>query len=149
MIIDRIEKVTQYCPPPFQPIVSKILCNINQFEIGEHTINERILVKHVVVKTVPIDEAIIEDHNHHIDIQIPLNNTELMNIYNRNNSKLKTKYDSLNDVSYYKTPGDMIASARILPGYFILIEPHEMHQPQIAIGPSYTLDKIVIKIDLS
>ena len=149
MIVDRLCNLSEYCPERVRSSISSILLNRDKFAIGEHQIDRRIIVKRVSVTTVDSTEALIEDHEHHIDIQIPLNATERMILYNREGAEPAEDYNQANDVTFYKRPGSKVAIVDIHPGYFIWINPNELHQPQITITAPYVLEKLVIKIDCS
>ena len=149
MIIDDTCQLSKYFPLADNPKIQGILNDAANMPVGEYVINEKVLVKRLSVMTSFFGDSIIEAHRHHVDIQIPLDKAEYMNIYSITGAEPKSNYDPEKDVTLFNLPPNLIAKTVIRPGQFIFIEPNEIHQPQLATDQVESMEKIVIKIDIS
>ncbi len=150
MIIDKLSNIIKYIPGEYKLAILEITSKINEYSVGQHKINDKIIVKRIISKTHKFEETKIESHRHHIDIQIPLNVTENMNVFDIDGAVVQTEYDCVSDVVFYRhIPPRCIAEAHVHVGEFILLLPNELHQPQIADNDMIvSIDKIVIKVEV-
>ena len=133
MIIDNIENLMNYISPELTPIMKDIISKINHFEVGEYQLSNKVVVKRIDTHTHYYEDTKIESHRNHVDIQIPLNITEHINVYKKDGAKIKKEYDPIKDVEFYEhAPPIMMSESYVHPKQFIYLSPNELHQPQIA-----------------
>lgn len=146
-----MDRLPGYVDEKYRETVKKIISEMNSgtgsLAPGVYDYGPGIVVKRVSVLTAEESSATIETHRWHIDIQMPLDRTELYNIYRPDESRIVSD-DREKDFVFYERPLKLKASVRVCPGEFILIEPMELHQPQIADGRPERIEKLVIKLDI-
>lgn len=148
MILDSLENGSKYetVHPKFKLAFDFLRNNdLMALPIGKielDSINVIVIVTDLIGKTS--DEAIMETHKKHIDIQIPIGAPETMGWKAGNTLKKPTsEYNSEKDVTFF---GDKASSfIQIQPFEFAIFFPEDGHQPGIAIGSHR---KIIVKIFL-
>ncbi len=89
------------------------------------------------------DAAVLETHQKHIDIQIPLSQNETYGWKSANTlDKTTDNYDAAKDLELYPdvTPTTYVT---LLPGEFVIFLPEDVHAPLIGNGD---IKKIIFKI---
>lgn len=92
-------------------------------------------------------ECKLEAHKKYIDIQLLLDGAEELGFTSTEGLEISENYDLARDVMFF-TPCDQELNKIVLKkGNFILLYPHEAHQPQMAVNnlPS-KVKKVVVKI---
>ena len=97
--------------------------------------------------TKTLDNCKLEAHKKYIDIQLLLSGVEELDYTAVEGLRVSEPYDSARDIMFFAST-DMVLNKVILePGKFVLLYPHEAHQPQMAYKnlPS-KVKKVVVKI---
>ena len=91
--------------------------------------------------------APFEAHKKYIDIQILLDGVEELDYINVEGLKVKEAYIPERDIMFFDTPEKVLNRIILETGKFVLLYPHEAHQPQMAYKniPS-KVKKVVVKI---
>lgn len=89
------------------------------------------------------EDARFETHERYVDIQLLIEGKEIISCAPRDSVQLITPYDPEGDITFYAGSGCDIS---LKAGQFIIIYPHEAHQPCVAAGRRSTVRKIVCKI---
>ncbi len=145
MIIDKLDKLGSIISGEDFKELIKDLNRYVGLEKGTYPVNDRLLVKRVKSKTKFESDAKIESHRYHMDIQIPLDISELYYIYDCCDVEANTEYDEINDVIFYGSSKKR-KEITVNPGEFILLDVNEVHQPQIELNSVRSIEKIVIKV---
>lgn len=147
MIIDNLKNASQYYnvhkgfEKAFDFLITLDLetCEEGTFEVDGNNVKAIISTNKLRSK----DDAILETHQKHIDIQIPLSHTETYGwksantIYRTNNN-----YDEEKDLELYHE--DVPTTYFTLsPSEFVIFHPEDAHAPLIGTGE---IKKIIFKI---
>ena len=146
MIIDKLDHLSNYTKCIGDMKIRDIIKEYESKEKGDYKITEELVLKRVVSTTKHENVAKIEMHRFHIDIQIPLDKEELYYIYDIDEVVEQSEYDSVKDVVTYTTPNRKRSEVYVKVGQFIMLEPYEIHQPQIAVVEPESINKIVLKV---
>ena len=97
--------------------------------------------------TRPFEEAVLEAHKTHVDIQISLEGSEIIDGFPRGTLEEKTPYDPEKDVVFFHRFGPAPVRIDNLPGRFTVLFPEDAHMPQLcgAHGPA-PVKKAVVKV---
>ena len=89
----------------------------------------------------------LEAHKKYIDIQLLLEGVEELDYVGVEGLAVCEEYDAARDVMFFSPCEHVLNKVVLRPGKFVLLYPHEAHQPQMAYKnePSY-VKKVVIKI---
>ncbi len=143
-----MEHLEKYLMINEKTLVVKELKRYYKSEEGIYPLTEKVEVRKN--KTMLRDEKQlkIESHRSHIDIQMPLNREELYYIYDEKDVETISLYDDKSDVIYYVNKTNKRNAIYVKPGYFLLLNPGEIHQPLISTCGETDIEKIVIKIKI-
>lgn len=88
----------------------------------------------------------LEAHKKYIDIQIMLNGIEELDYTDVEGLTVSEQYDEERDVMFFSTPDRALNKVILSAGKFVLLYPHEAHQPQMELGGQHIVKKVVVKI---
>ena len=96
------------------------------------------------------DACKLEAHKKYIDVQLLLNGIEELDYTDVRGLKVSEEYDETRDVMFFAQPDVILNRVILTEGNFILLYPHEAHQPQMAYNnrPS-NVKKVVVKIPVT
>lgn len=98
-------------------------------------------------KTCSTEESVLETHDKYIDIQMSLVNAEAIDLFYRDNLKVKIPYDINLDRTFYYRPD--VAYSRIvnLARTFSVLFSHDAHMPMLMVHekPEH-VKKVVVKV---
>lgn len=93
------------------------------------------------------DEAKLEAHDHYIDIQMSLVNTEGIDWFPQRGLEISVPYDSERDRTLYVRPEGRATRINNFPGLFTVLFPGDAHMPKQMIGNrSERVKKVVVKL---
>lgn len=99
--------------------------------------------------TKPHDNCRLEAHKKYIDIQIMLDGTEELDFTDIEGLDVSEPYDAARDVMFFAAPKKVLNKVILSAGKFVLLYPHEAHQPQMAYKNSPAdVKKVVVKIPI-
>ena len=147
MIIDSACNLYKYLDSDDFTLIEGFFKKLSEYPVGAYQLSEKIQIKVIKTKSHYFESTKIESHYHHIDIQIPLGCSEHMKIYSSEGAVPLSPYDESKDVIFYQhLPPVCYADVLIRDSNFILIDPNELHQCQIADGEESDIYKLVVKI---
>lgn len=89
----------------------------------------------------------LEAHKKYIDIQIMLDGVEELDYTDVEALEVSEPYDAARDVMFFEKPERILNKVVLAAGKFVLLYPHEAHQPQMAYkNSSAQVKKVVVKI---
>lgn len=97
------------------------------------------------------EAAILETHQRHVDIQVLLAGTEVIELYPQASLVEREPYDPARDATFYRIPV-LAAPVRITltPGRFAVFYPEDAHMPCLNVGlVPQPVRKVVVKVPLS
>ncbi|HPO15187.1 MAG TPA: YhcH/YjgK/YiaL family protein [Candidatus Hydrogenedentes bacterium] len=93
------------------------------------------------------ENALIEAHDRHVDIQMSLVNCEAIDWYPRASLEVHTPYDPKDDAVMFKRPGPSPVRVINLPCFFTVLFPQDAHLPGMMCGDlAEEVKKVVVKI---
>lgn len=91
----------------------------------------------------------LEAHKKYIDIQIMLDGVEELDFTEVDGLEVNEVYDEARDVMFFAAPQKILNKVVLSSGKFVLLYPHEAHQPQMAYKNSPAdVKKVVVKIPI-
>ncbi|HBZ34555.1 MAG TPA: YhcH/YjgK/YiaL family protein [Bacteroidales bacterium] len=94
------------------------------------------------------DESVakMETHDHYLDIQVPVGDSEHIGWTARKDlHEITQEYNAVKDVTFYADKAQTLVGVQ--PGQFAILFPHDGHQPGIAPGKSYRKVIVKVKVD--
>ena len=153
MINGTIDELSYYLPEKIKDFVMGYIKSIDKDTEDGYTdiMSGRIYGKVMSYQTLPSQECKIEAHDKYIDIQASILGSEGITVYQRKDLNEMQKYDSENDVTFFRYEGKgHFADIDNIPGRFTMLLPEDAHQPQIKRnGSEGYVKKLVVKIDVS
>lgn len=148
MIFDKFENAGKYTAS--YPALSSAISFAQQFDPnspdGRYEIDGKNLFANVnSYKTQPAEEIPFEAHEKHVDVQILLKGTERIGVTQETNLVVNEPYCEEDDYGLFDDPGES-SSVLIKPGYFLLLLPHDAHQPGVTNTEVQDIQKVVVKI---
>lgn len=95
--------------------------------------------------TKPADELKFEAHKKYIDVQLLLAGREFLDVSLDNGLKIDTPYSEEKDVVLFDPAGNC-TSVLLEDGNFVILYPHDVHQPGRQITGAESIRKMVIKV---
>lgn len=145
MVLDTLENLEKYASlnPLFADVIDFLKkTNIAEHEQGKVVLKENMLsVNFSKTSGKKENEARLETHDKMIDIQIPLNCTEIMGYTPRTNLQAST-YDKVKDISFYDGPAEQYI--KVKPGMFAIFFPEDGHAP--CISDEKEIKKVIFKV---
>ena len=142
MIYDKIENIGRY---PFD--LGKILMNqsIDSFETGKKEIEgDNLFSIGLQYETKSSEEGLWEAHRKYLDIHIILEGEENIQVSDISSMLPTTEY--VDDYQLFK--GESSHVIHLVPGYFIILFPNEVHKTGILVGSACKVLKKVFKLKL-
>lgn len=84
-----------------------------------------------------------EAHRKYADVQIVISGVEQIGYARLADMRVTEPYDADRDVGFFEGAGQF---ARVDAGMFMILLPHDVHMPQIAVGEPAHVRKIVCKV---
>ncbi|MCX6376331.1 MAG: YhcH/YjgK/YiaL family protein, partial [Armatimonadetes bacterium] len=97
-------------------------------------------------QTVGREDARLEAHREHVDIQASLQNDERIDWFPLRGLIEKDGYDRAKDVIHYECPAHASASVCVGPGMFAVLYPEDAHMPKLITGQAHRVKKVVLKL---
>ncbi len=148
MIYDKLEHIGNYFPAgsPISRAV-RFACEFDtQKPDGRYEIEgDEIYAQVSSYETCPAEERRFEAHRKHIDVQILLKGEEKIEVSLVDDMETIEEYSEAKDITFLKAP-PVPASIVLVPGYFAVIRPHEIHRPNCQLGAKRQVRKIVVKV---
>jgi len=117
---------------------------------GEYPLNGDAMFARVMsYETKPSAKAKFEAHEKYADVQATLDRAEGIAVVDRSNLEESVPYHEANDVVFFETPATVPALVDLYPGSFAFLLPQDVHMPQLEVGESRLIKKVVVKIALS
>ena len=100
-------------------------------------------------KTKLHENCKLEAHKKYIDIQLLFSGVEELDYTSLDGLTVSEPYDETRDIMFFASTDRVLNKVVLEPGKFVLLYPHEAHQPQMAYKnvPS-GVKKVVVKIPL-
>ena len=148
MIFDKIENIYKY-----SQIDTKIADFIMSLSRGKNV--GKVFLSDDELTFANIDEYTtkehsickLEAHKKYIDIQLLLDGVEELDYIDIQGLEVSEEYDEARDVMFFEKTDKVLNRVVLQEGNFVLLYPHEAHQPQMAYNnqPS-VVKKVVVKI---
>ncbi len=91
----------------------------------------------------------LEAHRKYVDIQIMLDGVEELDYSDVEGLEISEAYDAARDIMFFAPTEKVLNKVVLSAGKFVLLYPHEAHQPQMAYKNSpEAVKKVVVKIPL-
>ena len=120
--------------------------NLMQLESGRYELGDACYASISEYDTKKDEEVVYEAHEQYIDVQYLILGKEIVWLTSKENSDCIRKYDKVGDYALYKS---VRAESIILPsGYFLVLQPNDLHSPCHAVADSEKVKKIVFKIKI-
>lgn len=99
--------------------------------------------------TKTLEKCKLEAHKKYIDIQLLFSGVEELDYTSLDGLMVSEPYDETRDIMFFASTDRVLNKVVLEPGKFVLLYPHEAHQPQMAYKnvPS-GVKKVVVKIPL-
>jgi len=149
MIYDRIENMNLYLKGNLLSELEKTISNLTENQKdGNYPLQKDDIFFKVLRYETKISDWITESHQKYIDIQLVLSGVELIKIYDRSKLVVLEAYNSETDNIFYNTNDNIaVSEIRLMPGFFCLFLPDDVHQTQIADHKgSQLITKLVFKV---
>ncbi len=96
----------------------------------------------------PADQLKFEAHEKYIDIQLLLSGEEFVDVAYVQELEIDTPYSAEKDVCFLKQPANF-SSVLLKPGRFVVLYPHDAHQPGRMIDKPTNIRKMVVKVKIT
>jgi biofilm protein TabA len=151
MITDKIENASNYPMGSAWTRAFEFIASLSpSTPDGDYPLDgEAMFAKVMSYETKTPEKAIFEAHRKYADIQSTLDGAEGIAIVDIQNATVSKPYHSENDVAFFETPGVVPTLVDIYPGSFAFLLPQDVHMPQLEVGASRRIKKVVVKIALS
>ena len=155
MIVDKLNKLSQYLPPIAATDVIKLLENeqlLNQ-EAGCYTLDSGLQYHIKRHNTHPDTDSEFETHEKFADLQIVLAGEETIGyIPRRDDLEVTVEYNKDDDITFYKNDEQTrktMSRIALAPGMFTILYPQDVHMPGLNTRVvSSAVRKIVVKLPL-
>ena len=148
MIFDRIENIENY--KEIEPKIADFVLTLKEnAECGKIFLSSDKLTYANVDSyiTKPAKNCKLEAHKKYIDIQFLLDGEEELAFCDIEDLEVSEEYSPERDVMFFSQPDEVLNKVILKIGYFVLLYPHEAHQPQMAYqNLPKTVKKVVVKI---
>ncbi len=91
-------------------------------------------------------EGKLESHKKYIDIQLLLDGEERLDYRDIDGLVVSEPYNPEKDIMFYEKTDKPLNTVNLQYGNFVMLYPHEAHQPQMAVKTPTTVKKVVVKI---
>jgi YhcH/YjgK/YiaL family protein len=148
MIYSKIEHINRFIKKDLKEIFAFAEKLNPDIAVGRHDLRGKdIYVSVMEYKTKKFADCALEAHKEYIDIQILLSGRELAMTSDVEKLEIEKKYDTENDVVFFKKPVSFVAYFKLHPGIFAVFFPEDAHMTQIIpSGCPESVKKAVIKV---
>ncbi len=146
MIFDRISNIKNYKEIPAE-VADFILSLTSETYPGHYEITTGVYANIDCYTTKLAGK--LESHKKYIDIQILLSGEERLDYTDTTDLIVSEQYNPEKDIMFYEHPDTFLNSVRLCYGNFIMLYPHEAHQPQMALIEPQQVKKVVVKIPVT
>ena len=118
-------------------------------EPGEMTsiLDDRLRARVMRYATMSPEQAVLEAHDKHVDIQMSLVNAECIDWFPRAGLTPKCAYDPGADAIFFERPDFTPVRVFNRPGVFTVLFPQDAHSPQLTPGQAPEMvTKVVVKV---
>lgn len=152
MINDTLDNWREYVSGAAWSRVFEFLAKLDAHAPDEDRIEldgDRIFARVMSYVTKTREEAVLEAHDRHIDVQVSLSNSEAIECHERGRLEIKTPYDPEKDVVFFRPPDGFAARVVNSPGRFTVLFPQDAHMPQLMTGRfPESVKKVVVKVSV-
>ena len=148
MIFDKISNIKNYKEIPTE-VADFILSLTPETYPGHYEISTDIYANIDCYTTKAEGEGKLESHKKYIDIQLLLDGVERLDFTDTADLTVSETYNPDKDIMFYAKPGEFLNSVKLEYGNFIMLYPHEAHQPQMSIKTPQNVKKVVVKIPVT
>ena len=121
--------------------------NLIHLENGKYELGDTCYASVSEYETKKDEEIVYEAHEQYIDVQYLISGREIVWLTSKENSACIREYDKVGDYALYKS---VRAEPIILPsGFFLVLQPNDLHSPGHARAEAQKVKKIVFKIKKS
>ncbi|MCB1122641.1 MAG: YhcH/YjgK/YiaL family protein [Verrucomicrobiae bacterium] len=151
MIFDSLQNASNYNMGPAWTTAFDFLKSIDaDTPDGEYPIDGDTMFARVMsYETKAPADAKFEAHQKYADIQSTLIGAEGIAVVDTSKAKVRVPYDQTKDVAFFDAPETIPGLVDVYPGSFAFLLPQDCHMPQLAVGESKRIKKVVVKIALS
>ena len=119
--------------------------DLSHFTPGKNQIQgDDIYVNRASYSTAEPDARIWEAHERYVDIHVVLAGEELFHVSAISNMSCTTPYDAEKEAAFYA--GEPEAVVRLLPGYFLVCFPQDVHKSGVRRAVESEVQKIICKV---
>lgn len=151
MINETIDQLSHYLPDAIRNSVINYVDSITKDTKEGYTylLEDKVYGRIMSYNTLPLEECRIEAHNRYIDIQISIEGSEGIEVYQRSLLREIEVYSADKDVTFLDSLEEKpYAIINNIPGRFSMFFPEDAHRPKMFIeGSSGYVKKYVIKIE--
>lgn len=127
----------------------KFLSSVDSsIENGVHSISENVKAIVSEYETKDINPNGFEAHREYLDIQYLIHGKEIIKCKPINGLIVTKEYDAEKDYLLMSDELDNTSDFLLGDGYFALLYPDDAHEPQLCVGESETVKKVVVKIKI-
>ena len=141
IILDKIENLDKY--PEYAKIGEFLKRNGYSLAPGRYEVDDECYMASSEYNTAT-DDGVFEGHIRYTDVQIVVEGEEYVWVQDVSRSQLTVPYDESRDVAFYTA--DSRHGIYLSPGFFLVLEPEDIHRPGVAIRESSALKKYVFKV---
>ncbi len=142
MVYDNIKNYKLYANSERFEKAFEFLLSAKDKAPGKYAVCDGVTANVQESVTHPISERKTETHKRHADIQYVIEGLELFGVSLEENLELAEPYDPVRDNEKYTSKD--VTLLPLLPGYFALVYPHDVHMSLV--GDGQTVRKIVMKV---
>lgn len=151
MINGTIDQLSHYLPDDIRNSVMNYVDSITKDAKEGYTylLEDKVYGRIMSYNTLPLEECKIEAHDRYIDIQISIEGSEGIEVYQRSLLKEIGVYSAEKDVIFLDSLEEKpYAIINNIPGRFSMFFPEDAHRPKVCIEGAYGyVKKYVIKIE--
>ncbi len=151
MIIDTVKNASNYPMGQAWTKAFEFIATLNRdTPDGEYPLaGETMFARVMSYDTKPPEKAVFEAHRKYADIQSTLIGAEGIAVVDISRVEESKPYNEGGDVAFFNTPDTIPTLVDMYPGSFAFLLPQDVHMPQLQVGSSQTIKKVVVKIALS
>lgn len=151
MIIDTVNNASNYPMGQAWTNAFEFIATLNgDTPDGEYPLaGEAMFARVMSYETKPPEKAIFEAHRKYADIQSTLGGAEGIAVVDISRVEESKPYNADGDVAFFNKPDTVPTLVDVYPGSFAFLLPQDVHMPQLQVGSSQKIKKVVVKIALS
>jgi biofilm protein TabA len=148
MIYDRFENLDLYCRPGSRLHRALVYARDVARTVADGRVDidgERLYASVATYETGSREERRFEAHRKYIDVQVLLEGEESIDVSLCKDLPILEAYDETRDVMFLQPP-PQFASLTMLPGFFAIFYPNDIHRPGCRQQEKRQVRKIVMKV---